>query len=175
MAQGYSSPRFCAAVPETVYYQSLDVLDQLQLQYQVSQMFCSSLSHLDPYFNAQWENQNLAIASLYGSHQFERASCRHEQLQRPKLKLVIDADTNFQCLFKGCGRTFYCRDKFKKHSARHNMNQYRPFACSFHGCIREFSRKIDLQRHQNCVHKKERKHSCIFCCRSFTRKDSLQR
>ena len=175
MAQDFPAVKFYSAAPGAVLYQDQATLDKFRIPYQVSQRFSSTFSHLNPRFNRRVESQNLALARVYDHHRIRSAALRPGQRQRPKLRLIIHGDTNFQCHIKGCGRTFDRNYMFKAHLAKHDTSRYRQFACSFHDCTKIFARKVDLQRHYSSVHMRERKHCCIFCNRSYARKDTLRR
>lgn len=175
MAQDFPAVKFYSAAPGAVLYQDQATLDKFRIPYQVSQRFSSTFSDLNPRFNRRVESQNLALARVYDHHRIRSAALRPGQRQRPKLRLIIHGDTNFQCHIKGCGRTFDRNYMFKAHLVKHDTSRYRPFACSFHDCTKIFARKVDLQRHYSSVHMRERKHCCIFCNRSYARKDTLRR
>ncbi|CAJ0911678.1 10437_t:CDS:2, partial [Entrophospora sp. SA101] len=50
-----------------------------------------------------------------------------------------------------------------------------PFACEYSNCGSRFTRKHDLKRHINGIHKGEKVHECSVCRKPFSRKDAWKR
>ncbi|CAG8515330.1 11236_t:CDS:2 [Ambispora gerdemannii] len=57
----------------------------------------------------------------------------------------------------------------------HNPNRTKPFRCEVEGCMSTFTRKHDLKRHVNGIHKCEKLYQCPACLRNFSRKDAWKR
>lgn len=175
MAQDFPNINFYSTATGAACYQDQTTLENLRIQYQPPGRPSSTFSHFDPRCSLQDESQDLTLGVVYEQHRIKNTALRPGQHQRPKLRLIIKGDTNFQCHVKGCGKKFDRNYMFKAHLAKHDVSRYRSFACSFHTCTRIFARKVDLERHHSSVHMRERKHSCIFCNRSYARKDTLRR
>ncbi|PGH13618.1 hypothetical protein AJ80_06250 [Polytolypa hystricis UAMH7299] len=74
-----------------------------------------------------------------------------------------------------CDKRFTRNSNCKSHMKTHDPNRKFPHKCTFEGCAKKFSRKTDLVRHVDSVHKKLRKFRCDQCPRAFTRQDTLRR
>lgn len=105
---------------------------------------------------------------------------RRQQLRVPRprrapRRLTTQAEANFQCEVKGCGKLFSRSYNFKAHMETHDEKREYPFPCTVGDCNKKFVRKTDLQRHHQSVHMRERNHKCDYCSRLFARKDTLRR
>ncbi|CAG8687559.1 2455_t:CDS:1, partial [Ambispora leptoticha] len=80
---------------------------------------------------------------------------------------------NFVCT--KCGRGFQRKFNMQTHEQTHDPNRIKPFSCDFPGCGSRFTRKHDLKRHVNGIHKGERVHECNVCNKQFSRKDAWKR
>ncbi|CAJ0768713.1 2628_t:CDS:2 [Entrophospora sp. SA101] len=61
------------------------------------------------------------------------------------------------------------------HRSTHDPNRIKPFACEYSNCGSRFTRKHDLKRHINGIHKGEKVHECSVCRKPFSRKDAWKR
>ncbi|KAK0651025.1 hypothetical protein B0T16DRAFT_367005 [Cercophora newfieldiana] len=95
--------------------------------------------------------------------------------RRAPRRLTTQAEANFQCEVKGCGKLFSRSYNFKAHMETHEEKREYPFPCTVGECNKKFVRKTDLQRHHQAVHMRERNHQCEYCSRLFARKDTLRR
>ncbi|RIA96583.1 hypothetical protein C1645_687783 [Glomus cerebriforme] len=74
-----------------------------------------------------------------------------------------------------CGRGFNRKFNMQTHRATHDPNRVKPFACEHPNCGSRFTRKHDLKRHINGIHKGEKVHECTVCRKPFSRKDAWKR
>ncbi|CAG8454615.1 4043_t:CDS:2 [Ambispora gerdemannii] len=74
-----------------------------------------------------------------------------------------------------CGRGFQRKFNMQTHESTHDPNRVKPFACDFPSCGSRFTRKHDLKRHINGIHKGEKVHECNACQKPFSRKDAWKR
>ncbi|KAK0626135.1 hypothetical protein B0T14DRAFT_94327 [Immersiella caudata] len=107
--------------------------------------------------------------------QDSRRQLRVPRPRRAPRRLTTQAEANFQCEVKGCGKLFSRSYNFKAHMETHDEKREYPFPCTVGDCNKKFVRKTDLQRHHQSVHMRERNHKCDYCSRLFARKDTLRR
>ncbi|RHZ61863.1 hypothetical protein Glove_345g17 [Diversispora epigaea] len=74
-----------------------------------------------------------------------------------------------------CGRGFNRKFNMQTHRQTHDPNRVKPFACEHPNCGSRFTRKHDLKRHINGIHKGEKVHECTSCHKPFSRKDAWKR
>uniref|UniRef100_A0A1D1ZEQ5 Transcription factor Sp2 n=1 Tax=Anthurium amnicola TaxID=1678845 RepID=A0A1D1ZEQ5_9ARAE len=74
-----------------------------------------------------------------------------------------------------CGRGFNRKFNMQTHRQTHDPNRVKPFACEHPNCGSRFTRKHDLKRHINGIHKGEKVHECTVCRKPFSRKDAWKR
>nr|CAG8468847.1 6478_t:CDS:2 [Entrophospora candida]CAG8469438.1 10992_t:CDS:2 [Entrophospora candida] len=74
-----------------------------------------------------------------------------------------------------CGRGFNRKFNMQTHRSTHDPNRIKPFACEYSNCGSRFTRKHDLKRHINGIHKGEKVHECGVCRKPFSRKDAWKR
>ncbi|PGH18423.1 hypothetical protein AJ79_00492 [Helicocarpus griseus UAMH5409] len=74
-----------------------------------------------------------------------------------------------------CGMLFTRNSNCKSHKKIHDPNRKFPHQCSAPQCTKKFSRKTDLVRHEDSVHKKKRDYGCDQCGHYFARSDTLRR
>ncbi|GBB86148.1 hypothetical protein RclHR1_01260019 [Rhizophagus clarus] len=74
-----------------------------------------------------------------------------------------------------CGRGFNRKFNMQTHRSTHDPNRVKPFACEHPNCGSRFTRKHDLKRHINGIHKGEKVHECNVCRKPFSRKDAWKR
>ncbi|CAG8591447.1 10695_t:CDS:1 [Acaulospora morrowiae] len=84
-----------------------------------------------------------------------------------------DDEKKYMC--PDCGRGFNRKFNMQTHRATHDPNRVKPFACEHPNCGSRFTRKHDLKRHVNGIHRGERVHSCTVCNKPFSRKDAWKR
>ncbi|CAG8591208.1 6142_t:CDS:2 [Ambispora leptoticha] len=89
--------------------------------------------------------------------------------QSPTLK----NQKTFAC--PNCNRQFNRKFNMQSHLLTHNPNRTKPFRCEVEGCASTFTRKHDLKRHVNGIHKCEKLYQCPACLRNFSRKDAWKR
>ncbi|CAG8562663.1 3968_t:CDS:2 [Paraglomus brasilianum] len=102
------------------------------------------------------------------------------QLKRHKSDMDEDDDDSatgekkqFAC--PKCDKRFSRKFNMQTHEATHDTNRVKPFACEHPGCASRFTRKHDLKRHVNGIHKGEKVHLCTACKKPFSRKDAWKR
>ena len=78
----------------------------------------------------------------------------------------------YQCTFPECSYFTFKMSHLKIHEARHSV--LKGFVCGFEGCEHKFITKFELTRHQ-VSHSKNRPFKCLFCDKSFKRKDHLNK
>ncbi|ODH29340.1 hypothetical protein ACO22_03767 [Paracoccidioides brasiliensis] len=74
-----------------------------------------------------------------------------------------------------CGMKFTRNSNCKSHMKIHDPNRKFPYKCAAPQCTQKFTRKTDLERHVDSVHKKLRQHGCDQCGHYFARQDTLRR
>jgi hypothetical protein len=84
-----------------------------------------------------------------------------------------EAEKKYNC--PECGRGFNRKFNMQTHRATHDPNRIKPFACEHPNCGSRFTRKHDLKRHINGIHKGEKVHECTVCRKPFSRKDAWKR
>lgn len=94
--------------------------------------------------------------------------------ERPKLRLIIDENTNFSQNTERCD-ILSIMSKSETDTKRNMQNVVHYYQCHLMDCNRKFKRKTDLERHYQSVHSSRRDWGCIYCSRNFARKDSLRR
>ncbi|KAF0471624.1 c2h2 transcription factor [Gigaspora margarita] len=82
-------------------------------------------------------------------------------------------DKKYNC--PDCGRGFNRKFNMQTHRTTHDPNRIKPFACDHPNCGSRFTRKHDLKRHINGIHKSEKAHECSICRKPFARKDAWKR
>jgi hypothetical protein len=75
------------------------------------------------------------------------------------------------CPEKGFAR----KHNLTQHMLIHEPVRRKDHVCPYIGCRKEFVRKADLNRHDECVHQKKRPWQCEKCASVFGRKDTLTR
>lgn len=70
-----------------------------------------------------------------------------------------------------CGESFQAEAAFHLHVYSHTGKK--PFTCTVQGCDRGFLSKFKLERHL-LIHSSPRHHKCLYCDKSFNRKDHLK-
>ena len=78
----------------------------------------------------------------------------------------------YQCTFPECSYFTFKPSHLKIHEARHSV--LKGFVCGFESCEHKFITKFELTRHQ-VSHSKNRPFKCLFCDKSFKRKDHLNK
>ncbi|KAG9291140.1 hypothetical protein G9A89_013012 [Geosiphon pyriformis] len=96
----------------------------------------------------------------------------NEQIQDLDVSHIV-LKKNYKC--PECSRPFNRKYNMQSHMMTHNPQREKPFRCLIDGCGSSFTRKHDLKRHINGIHKQERQYECQFCRKSFCRKDSWKR
>jgi len=84
-----------------------------------------------------------------------------------------EAEKKYNC--PDCGRGFNRKFNMQTHRQTHDPNRVKPFACEHPNCGSRFTRKHDLKRHINGIHKGEKVHECTVCRKPFSRKDAWKR
>ncbi|CAG8497183.1 292_t:CDS:1 [Paraglomus brasilianum] len=74
-----------------------------------------------------------------------------------------------------CDRPFSRKFNMESHLTTHDPHRVKPFLCDYLGCGHRFTRKHDLKRHVNGIHKCEKQHRCPHCEKTFARKDAWKR
>ncbi|KAK2865313.1 hypothetical protein FQN49_003697 [Arthroderma sp. PD_2] len=74
-----------------------------------------------------------------------------------------------------CGRQFTRNSNCRSHMKIHDPNRRYPHKCTIGQCTNKFSRKTDLIRHVDSVHKKLKRFGCDQCGHRFARQDTLRR
>ncbi|CAG8460252.1 3023_t:CDS:1 [Paraglomus occultum] len=74
-----------------------------------------------------------------------------------------------------CNRPFSRKFNMESHLTTHDPHRVKPFLCDYLGCGHRFTRKHDLKRHVNGIHKCEKQHRCPHCDKTFARKDAWKR
>ena len=74
-----------------------------------------------------------------------------------------------------CSRPFSRKFNMESHLTTHDPHRVKPFLCDYLGCGHRFTRKHDLKRHVNGIHKCEKQHRCPHCEKTFARKDAWKR
>ncbi|CAG8537709.1 6043_t:CDS:2 [Paraglomus occultum] len=102
------------------------------------------------------------------------------QMKRHKNDMEEDDDDTgtgekkqFAC--SKCDKRFSRKFNMQTHELTHDTNRIKPFACEHPGCASRFTRKHDLKRHVNGIHKGEKVHLCTACKKPFSRKDAWKR
>lgn len=113
------------------------------------------------------------IFSGSSSQQDRRGSTRlSSHPRRSTRKLTTKDEANYQC---ECGKLFSRSYNYKAHLETHDEKREYNFPCLVNSCDKKFVRKTDLARHHQSVHTKERNHTCEYCSRAFSRRDTLKR
>ncbi|CAI2173603.1 17122_t:CDS:1 [Funneliformis geosporum] len=84
-----------------------------------------------------------------------------------------ESEKKYNC--PDCGRGFNRKFNMQTHRLTHDPNRVKPFACDHPNCGSRFTRKHDLKRHINGIHKGEKVHECTVCRKPFSRKDAWKR
>ncbi|EFR01902.1 hypothetical protein MGYG_04902 [Nannizzia gypsea CBS 118893] len=91
-----------------------------------------------------------------------------------KKKRTLDSgDGKYEC--EQCGRQFTRNSNCRSHMKIHDPNRRYPHKCTIGQCTNKFSRKTDLIRHVDSVHKKLKRFGCDQCGHRFARQDTLRR
>lgn len=147
--------------------------------YSVPEMGCPQLQTydpVDPYSNYPNPSPHQDQYSTLNAMELERpipSRSSHpwgEEQTRPRM---TKGNRTFQC--PNCHKVFTRQSNFKSHLKTHDANRVYPFHCMMEGCKYKSSRRADVQRHQKCVHMKQRNFYCKFCPSSFPRNDNLTR
>ncbi|EZF13021.1 hypothetical protein H112_06438 [Trichophyton rubrum D6] len=92
----------------------------------------------------------------------------------PKKKRSLDnGNGKYEC--EQCGRQFTRNSNCRSHMKIHDPNRRYPHKCTIGQCSNKFSRKTDLIRHIDSVHKKLKRFGCDQCGHRFARQDTLRR
>lgn len=92
---------------------------------------------------------------------------------RKRRQFTEPHEANFRCEI--CGKYFSRIWNYNAHKNTHDPNRLKPHICLMDNCRKQFVRKTDLNRHQQCVHQKLKKFECSLCHNRFARKDTLRR
>ncbi|EEQ35039.1 hypothetical protein McanMca71_001766 [Microsporum canis] len=109
---------------------------------------------------------------LVGKRSFEPAQTSPE-VEKPAKKKRMVENAKYEC--DQCGRQFTRNSNCKSHMKIHDPNRRFPHKCTFGQCTNKFSRKTDLIRHVDSVHKKLKRFGCEMCGHRFARQDTLRR
>ncbi|KAK2744840.1 hypothetical protein FQN57_004164 [Myotisia sp. PD_48] len=82
-------------------------------------------------------------------------------------------DGKYEC--EKCKKLFTRLSNCKSHMKIHDPDRKYPHQCTMGQCKKNFSRKTDLTRHVDSVHKKLRPFACELCDHRFARQDTLRR
>ncbi|KAL1955445.1 hypothetical protein VTO42DRAFT_8538 [Malbranchea cinnamomea] len=99
-------------------------------------------------------------------------SCNEPVKKQPR-KRATPATAKYQC--EKCGMTFTRNSNCKSHMKIHDPNRKYPHKCTLENCTKKFSRKTDLVRHIDSVHKRLKPFVCSQCGHRFARQDTLRR
>jgi uncharacterized C2H2 Zn-finger protein len=90
-------------------------------------------------------------------------------------KMVDDRSKQKLYACPKCNRPFSRKFNMESHLTTHDPHRVKPFLCEYPGCGHRFTRKHDLKRHVNGIHKCEKQHRCPHCEKTFARKDAWKR
>ncbi|KAF3482164.1 uncharacterized protein GIQ15_04923 [Arthroderma uncinatum] len=94
-------------------------------------------------------------------------------VKKPAKKKRTLENGKYEC--EQCGRQFTRNSNCRSHMKIHDPNRRYPHKCTIDECTNKFSRKTDLIRHVDSVHKKLKRFGCDQCGHRFARQDTLQR
>ncbi|KAF1927866.1 uncharacterized protein M421DRAFT_162260 [Didymella exigua CBS 183.55] len=142
----------------------------------------------NPYDATQIPRMEPTLAMEYDDQAYLRASSEMSSASRPEYpqtpahrqrirsrRHTDPATAAFVCTLCKPQKGFARNYNFKQHMETHNPNRAKPHVCRMEGCQKAFVRKLDLDRHNTSVHKKERGFKCDKCPADFARKDTCGR
>lgn len=175
MRPALTATEFGTETINTTLCQTKESLEWLSASWQLCQHISPSSSQQNAAFGWRTNNRRPNSPNVNGLGIISSAIIRARQTKRPKLRLIIDNASNFRCQIEGCYGVFCSSYSLSVHMKTHEMDRKYSFWCASENCNKKFTRRIDQQRHHSAVHLKQRNHRCIFCNRSFGRKDTLRR
>lgn len=171
--------------PEPVHIISVHQIQQQQQQLQQHQQQTTKLEQTSPTFEVQSTPTEHVITIEYdddADNTPDETSFEKQDSVFEEKKLVITTDdkpkkkrgpksTKSPTVCPHCNESFLAEASFYLHVYSHTG--IKPFICDVPGCERGFLSKFKLERHK-LIHTSPRHHKCMYCDKSFNRKDHLK-